>query len=701
MKSLKPNTPTKFLKSAIVLIILVIAFAALREPVKVASAGEQRTDALVLVNHNSAYYLDFQQFIQPYLDHFGVPYTVLDIASSAVGADIGDYALIIIGHRSLDPSLTYLSTTEEGVISGAVSAGTGLVNFDNDLALGLSSRYQYIDDIFGFGYIFASTGSDVTFTSAGGGNHYLSARHEVGETITTGSMTLAKIDPPAEVQVLATSASQPFLATANYGEGQAVQWGSYNWMSHAVKGPVYGLDDLVWRSLVWAARKPFVMQGLPNFVTMRVDDVSGPFWWITIANEFGLKPWAGLFYHDISFLEGLQLSNLVNSGNATTAIHANSELDFFYYNHGVGNHTDEVMDAYYDAGTSFHTTYNIPISKFVLPHFYEFGTNAFQGLHDWGVEFVGTVMEPGYDYGAYWAVYGPYRLYEVGSSADAVPFTYADFLTVSGHPEFDGEFFNCLTEIRDDAGYEWYPDNDVTGSIGRGTRQTKRALDSMALATLFTHGYYLTDITQTNWRAILQGVTDNLAPYNPIYVTMDYACQYLRATYTSDISYGTFDPVTGELRTTLAGVTDLPTQFYLFTEEGGAIQEEMVDVPTFSGSTEVVHTIVGPLDHFTFDPIPAPVWDGWPFQVNISARDSNGNLVTDYLGQVSLSDTTGTIQPTVSGTFLDGVWTGEVVINHPARHVVITASDGDLAGMSNNFDVLGLTYLPFFGANGP
>ncbi len=27
---------------------------------------------------------------------------------------------------------------------------------------------------------------------------------------------------------------------------------------------LYGLDDLVWRSLVWAARKPFVLRGMPQ-----------------------------------------------------------------------------------------------------------------------------------------------------------------------------------------------------------------------------------------------------------------------------------------------------------------------------------------------------------------------------------------------------------------------------------------------------
>ena len=60
-----------------------------------------------------------------------------------------------------------------------------------------------------------------------------------------------------------------------------MQFGSYDWILNSVKGPLYGLDDLFWRSMVWAARKPFVMQGMPPFVTMRMDDASGPLWWIS------------------------------------------------------------------------------------------------------------------------------------------------------------------------------------------------------------------------------------------------------------------------------------------------------------------------------------------------------------------------------------------------------------------------------------
>ena len=749
--------------------------------------GEPGAGALVLVNTSSAGYADYTRFIRPYLDHFGVPYTALDIASSPVPATLGDNALIIVGHRQLDAGDVYLDTTEEAAIVAAVNAGTGLVNFDNDLSIGgAAPRYQYAQDIFNFGYMPPATASGVTFVSQAGGYgyridcwddahqspvlattsdvgqlvetdgqwteflwvggrdypsvlasvneintlptlrfyasdvpngeyevwanlytnvagrnmryfygftpgdvrahyvdtvggaggadqheeyslgtvtitdgnfnlyvkdaeklsgdytffgwawirlaptdapppppmHYITARHQAGESIGTGSMTMAGITLPPEVTALALSSSQPFLAVTNYGQGRAVQWGSYAWMSHAVKGPMFGLDDLVWRSMVWAARKPFVMQGMPPFLTMRVDDESGPFQWIHIANEFGIKPWAGLFFHNIDTAEAADLSALVNAGLATASIHAFNG-GFFYFNHSGSDWPDATMAAYYAEGTAWHQQHNIPIAKFVLPHYYEFGTNAFQGLADWGVEFVGTQMNPGNGYGAPWIMNGPFRRYETGSSSAGLPHYYADFMTIPNHPEFDGRFFNCVTEIRDDAGYEWYPSNDVAVTIGRGTRQSKRALDAMALATLFTHGYFLPSITPDNWRAILRGITENLTPYNPIYVTLDYACQYIRATRTSNIASSSYDPALRRVTVTLTGKADMPTMFYLFTEDAGQIRDMLINAPAFDGSTVVTHQLAGPLDHIVVTPASATVAAGGSQQFTAQGYDAD------------------------------------------------------------------------------
>lgn len=583
-------------KNALIISILLVLLSGLAPflTVESAIAATLKTGALVLVNSTSTNYGDFQHYIQPYLDNFGVPYTVLDIASSSVGPNVGEYSVIIVGHRSIDPNKAYLDSTEEANITAAVNNGTGFVNFDNDLSTtGNLSRYQFVQNIFGFSYGAPSDESGVNFTAA---SNFIKSSHQVGELIDTYTMHMAGIIVPNNVTVLARSGNQPFLSVTTAGQGRAVQWGTYDWMAVSVKGPVYGLDDLVWRSIVWAARKPFVMKGLPNFLTMRVDDGLGPFWWIDIANEFGLKPWAGLFMSDISDQDATHLSSLVRGGQATASIHAFSDDTFFYYNYGSRRDwPDQTMSNYFSQGTQWHTSRNIPISKFVLPHFYEFGTNVFGGLSNWGVEFIGTVQDPGKPYPSPWIIGGPYRLYEPPQSSDSEdPFTYADFIKIPNHPEFNGRFFNCVTEIRDDAGYEWYPDNDVSGSIGRGTRQIKRAFDSMVLATLFTHEYYIESITQQNWRAILQGIITNLASYNPIFTTMDYACQYLRAMYTTDVTDSTHDTDLYLVRFTVVGQSDIATQFFLFTGEGDSISSVMIPVPSFSGSTAVTYQLPRP-----------------------------------------------------------------------------------------------------------
>jgi len=209
-----------------------------------AVTGSARADAVVIVNSASPSYPDFQHFIQPYLDHFGIPYTVLDIGADPVTAAIGDYALVVIGHRQLDLTHAYLDTTEEGFNSAAVNSGAGLVNFDNVLSGdGISPRYQFIHDVFGFGYGGAISGSGVSFPSDK--LHYIAERHSPDEAIATGQMSLAGVTLPGDVSAVASTGTQPLIAVTTHGTGRAVQWGSYAWMSTSVHGPVYGLDDLV------------------------------------------------------------------------------------------------------------------------------------------------------------------------------------------------------------------------------------------------------------------------------------------------------------------------------------------------------------------------------------------------------------------------------------------------------------------------
>ena len=199
---------------------------------------------------------------------------------------------------------------------------------------------------------------------------------------------------------------------------------------------------------------------------------------------------------------------------------------------------------------------------------------------------------------------GPFRLYETPPEGQVNwPTYYADWLAVPCHPEFNGVFFNVYSEIRDAGSCgEWCPDNDVASTVARGTAMIKRTLDSMVMTTLFSHEWYIhpttccstTTISQSNWEAILAGITNNIASYHPIFVTLDYASQYTRATRTSKLAGCVFDQGSGQLTATFTGKTDLNIGLYVFSGSDEAITSVFTAIPQFSaGTTNVVATYAG------------------------------------------------------------------------------------------------------------
>ena len=87
-------------------------------------------NALMVVNSQSSRVRAAEEMVRPYLDHFGVPYVVLDLLGSPLPSNLGDYPLIILGHDQLDPDGKRLSGGGLELLRDAVEAGSGLVSFD-------------------------------------------------------------------------------------------------------------------------------------------------------------------------------------------------------------------------------------------------------------------------------------------------------------------------------------------------------------------------------------------------------------------------------------------------------------------------------------------------------------------------------------------------------------------------------------------
>jgi hypothetical protein len=114
----------------------------------------------------------------------------------------------------------------------------------------------------------------------------------------------------------------------------------------------------------------------------------------------------------------------------------------------------------------------------------------------------------------------------------------------------------------------------------------------------------------------------------------------------------------------------------------------MIFESNYGDDSEQQVVLPGPLNSFALGSISSPKTAGVSFTISITAKDAFGNTVTSYTGTNALSDTTGTIVPTMTGAFVNGVWSGDVVINKVANNVKITTSGGGKTGESNLFNVV-------------
>src|SRR5687768_16396251 len=102
-----PNASARVYCRGLIRILVLLTW--LLSPV-VSWSAPSSADTVVLVNSASGRYLEFRNYIQPYLDHFGIPYSVLDIRTNEVSPSLTNFALIIIGHAQLDTNHLYLSS---------------------------------------------------------------------------------------------------------------------------------------------------------------------------------------------------------------------------------------------------------------------------------------------------------------------------------------------------------------------------------------------------------------------------------------------------------------------------------------------------------------------------------------------------------------------------------------------------------------
>ncbi len=594
------------------------------------------SEVIVLLNSNSPEVSKGTQKLIPYLDHFGVPYTTADLADGHLPSDPGKPALIIISHPGIDGEDMTMTGLLEQYLKENQESGTGIVSFDPLLP---SSLLSYQGDEPGLD----PDVGELVFSPEG---HYISYYHQPGEVKDLFGYMALPVLTAENARVLLTGNNHPLLVvTKEKGSGKIVQWTSQDWMYMSVLGPLGGLDDCLWRSIVWAARKPFTMQSIPPIVTMRVDDVVGsgrqqwgetPLYWVKTVNKYGFKPWLSLFIYNLRPEAIEELKEIVNKGSATASPHAlgrpprpessQEYFDAYYEDQMVQDHfipdyyhptAIPYLSEYYDEFIFFDHNNSrpwsdevaakalkavddwyaeigpLPRSNYLIAHWGEMGSNTISHVaNNWNIEFIAKtkILDKAWGDDAPSIKQGPFRLYEepiVGTPKKDLPkfrSSYsADFIELAGE-----EFFAFSSTISDITGYELEPDNDVEATADRGIRTLRRGLESKSLAVLFTHETdYIFRVRPENWDSIFKKISQGIAAYNPVYMTTDEALKIIRAHHTSSIDKSKFNQRTGKLEITMSGQTDVPTNVCVYSEVNDDVKELQVEIPVFENSITV------------------------------------------------------------------------------------------------------------------
>ena len=535
------------------------------------------------------------------LEHYGMPYRLLDLARERpTAANLASCAALVLAQDGLGDRLTQAETR---LVAEAVSGGVGLVNFDWDLR-----RYDgALRQIWGFERVERlPIASDLFFVPEC--NHPLTwlqpapvfhrARRMVTGLVVEGWR--ADVEPLVEMvlgkdqliyirHLVPGNAYEPkhypVVFAGRWGQGRAVQWtvNSRLWRAGAL-GHLGGLDDIFWRSIVWVARKPFVANMLPPFVTMSFDDCSGrqDFRYLEVCAAHGYRPLASLFIDDIRERHLPLLREKVQAGQILVNTHAISYYDLQLYDFGVGEHTPSGLRERFARDDAFYQRLGAPCARTLRDHWGEVGVAALPFLKDRGRVYINTptlVGEhkadqfiPPYGEG-YWPFNSTLCFYDVLPDDN-------DFRIFGAFYERQlADFLTGTTRLLQES-----PVNDVSKAADKAAFQIRHGLSNAFYADLVTHEHKFSVLRLEEWDQILGRAEQLTSRFEKIYALHDDIARYVAdkdqtwLARTARAGSG----VGCALRGRAAAL-----RLSVFNDVEGGLERSYVNVPAFEGESLV------------------------------------------------------------------------------------------------------------------
>ena len=459
----------------------------------------------------------FADNLLPMLRFWGVPIRTVDLAEgSPADLEPASVALVLLADEGIAAE-RYAAVA--GLLDASVASGAGVVVCDPTLAVDAPETERL--------EITARSWSAVrpVRTATVGPPHFITAMQRSLKHFAFAKPVPALPRSAGEgVALLQSGAGEPLLSVGS-GRVPIVRWGlSTSVWARDSFGFGRGLDALLWRSLLWAARKPFAIAAFPPFGRFRFDDCQG--WWrepedlafLDVMREFDEVPNLSICLSAPSKSAWRVLAEGARAGRIEVTPHV-QEPDIGIYNvadnAAEGGQGDDPLAARI---RDLFASHACPMSASVSDHNHEITPRGIRIARALGMKARMNVLRVGETWDGLHRDWSPAPFGRLNFALDAFVDAPELFTAINHHISFDQSFtrlgkgnflcttFGGFTEDRWDFLNGLFGEDgdfDVDAAAERLQRHAELAMTSLFFVGGISHSHFIRLLVNDDWRRLL------------------------------------------------------------------------------------------------------------------------------------------------------------------------------------------------------
>ena len=557
---------------------------------------------LVLIDSRASFseMLVVKNGILPTLTHYGLPFAIHDLAKSSLKiSQVLNSRVVVIAHERIvrNFALETIKALEEGL-----KEGIGLVNLDGDLYYASSQVKKILDisleeaPLLTNSLQFSPEENFITRFKEPGEKlswekpltlYWTEEMENDWEVLVNGIMGKEQLIIARHLipNIAVIPGQYPAIALKNKNKGRVVQWFiSPRILLSDFLGHLKGMDDILANSIIWAAKKPFIYNSFPPFVTFKIDDVSGEkkLKWLKIATDLGFKCAPPIFIDRIKDDSLKVARDLQDEGKAEFPCHALKYYELMGFKFGYGPYQKEEVTARYDKMKKFYAKNGLKIPETWQCHWGEIAMNELEEIKKLGIKYIlGYFLADDAKHNRlnwYPQPYGSTDLFYDYSPDDPEIIRFDSMIR---GPHLD--FLEGLTVL---AGHS--AKNEIDAKIKSGTKQILWGLSNGFFGQLVTHEQKVAVIENEDWETILSTIKKNIEKFNPQFVLHNQIATYIESKMSSQLK--TINIKEGELLAEFEGKS--PCDIFLTKASGEKkISLDFVPIRKFKNGVRIKEQI--------------------------------------------------------------------------------------------------------------